>query len=78
MTCSPPDGEISASDTRGVLKRVLNKAAEMGFTCYTSPEIEFYLLESSKLGADGFPVPVDHELRPHSRRHRVGTSAARQ
>ena len=56
-----PDGEISASDTRGVLKRVLNKAAEMGFTCYTSPEIEFYLLESSKLGADGFPVPVDHE-----------------
>ena len=56
-----PDGEISASDTRGVLKRVLNKAAEMGFTCYTSPEIEFYLLESSKLGADGFPTPVDHE-----------------
>lgn len=56
-----PDGEISASDTRGVLKRVLNKAAEMGFTCYTSPEIEFYLLESSKLGADGFPVPVDYE-----------------
>ena len=56
-----PDGEVSASDTRGVLKRVLNKAAEMGFTCYTSPEIEFYLLESSKLGADGFPVPVDHE-----------------
>ena len=56
-----PDGEISASDPRGVLKRVLNKAAEMGFTCYTSPEIEFYLLESSKLGPDGFPVPVDYE-----------------
>ena len=56
-----PDGEASASDTRGVLKRTLNKAAEMGFTCYTSPEIEFYLLKSAQLGDDGFPVPVDYE-----------------
>ena len=56
-----PDGEASASDTRGVLKRTLNRAAEMGFTCYTSPEIEFYLLKSTELGADGFPVPVDYE-----------------
>jgi glutamine synthetase len=42
-----------------VLKRTLARAAEMGFTCYTHPEIEFYLLESDRLGPDGAPVPVD-------------------
>lgn len=51
-----PDGEPSAADTRGVLKRTLEKASGMGFTCYTSPEIEFYLLKSRELGADGFPL----------------------
>jgi glutamine synthetase len=56
-----PDGEPSSSDPRGVLKRVLEKASDMGFTCYTAPEIEFYLLESADLDADGQPVPVDHE-----------------
>ncbi len=56
-----PDGEPSAADTRGVLKRTLEKASGMGFTCYTSPEIEFYLLQSDRLGPDGAPVPVDQE-----------------
>ncbi|MDO4917503.1 MAG: type I glutamate--ammonia ligase [Rothia sp. (in: high G+C Gram-positive bacteria)] len=56
-----PDGEPSAADTRGVLKRTLEKAAQMGFTCYTSPEIEFYLLKSLELGKNGFPTPVDSE-----------------
>jgi glutamine synthetase len=54
-----PDGEPSPADPRNVLKRTLAKAAEMGFTCYTHPEIEFYLLESDRLGPDGAPVPVD-------------------
>lgn len=54
-----PDGEPSPADPRNVLKRTLARAAEMGFTCYTHPEIEFYLLESDKLGADGAPIPVD-------------------
>ncbi len=54
-----PDGEPSASDTRGVLKRTLQKASGMGFTCYTSPEIEFYLLKSNKVGPAGVPEPVD-------------------
>ncbi|NKX51866.1 glutamine synthetase, partial [Arthrobacter deserti] len=54
-----PDGEPAAADPRNVLKRTLAKATEMGFTCYTHPEIEFYLLESSQLGPDGAPVPVD-------------------
>ncbi|MDQ4489722.1 glutamine synthetase family protein [Sinomonas sp. ASV486] len=54
-----PDGEPSLADPRNVLRRTLAKAAEMGFTCYTHPEIEFYLLESDQLGPDGSPVPAD-------------------
>ncbi|WP_270259580.1 type I glutamate--ammonia ligase [Kocuria marina] len=57
-----PDGEPSAADPRGVLRRVLAKASDMGFTCYTAPEIEFYLLRSSELDPrTGEPVPVDYE-----------------
>ncbi|MFI7483080.1 type I glutamate--ammonia ligase [Kocuria sp. M1R5S2] len=56
-----PDGEPSSSDPRGVLKRVLGKASDMGFTCYTAPEIEFYLLTSPELDAEGSPTPVDQE-----------------
>lgn len=56
-----PDGEPSAADSRGVLKRVLSKAGDMGFTCYTAPEVEFYLLKSDQLNAEGRPEPVDRE-----------------
>ena len=54
-----PDGQPSAADPRNVLKRTLEKAADMGFTCYTHPEIEFYLLKSDQPGPDGIPIPVD-------------------
>jgi len=53
-----PDGEPAASDPRHVLKRALAKAADRGFSFYTHPEIEFYLLKSPQL-VDGRPVPVD-------------------
>lgn len=53
-----PDGQPASSDPRNVLKRTLAKAAERGFTFYTHPEIEFYLLKSSKL-KNGSPQPVD-------------------
>lgn len=53
-----PDGQPSNADPRNVLKRTLAKAAERGFTFYTHPEIEFYLLKSSKFGKKG-PEPVD-------------------
>lgn len=53
-----PDGQPAVADPRNVLKRTLAKAAERGFTFYTHPEIEFYLLKSSKFGKNG-PVPVD-------------------
>ena len=53
-----PDGQPSVSDPRNVLKRTLEKAADRGFTFYTHPEIEFYLLKSSQFGRKG-PEPVD-------------------
>jgi glutamine synthetase len=53
-----PDGQPAVSDPRNVLKRALAAAADRGFTFYTHPEIEFYLLKSSKL-ENGQPEPVD-------------------
>ena len=53
-----PDGEPAVADPRNVLKRTLARAADRGFTFYTHPEIEFYLLRSSKYGEEG-PQPVD-------------------
>ena len=40
-----PDGSPSFADPRHVLKRQLGKASDLGFTFYTHPEIEFYLLK---------------------------------
>ncbi|NQD42740.1 glutamine synthetase family protein, partial [Glutamicibacter halophytocola] len=54
-----PEGQPSSADPRQVLKRQLGEASDMGFTCYTHPEIEFYLLESSELDANGRPRPID-------------------
>jgi len=53
-----PDGSPSPADSRNVLKRVLEKAAKMGYTCYTHPEIEFFLFKDAP--ASGIkPIPVD-------------------
>ena len=69
-----PDGEPSAADPRNVLKRTLAKAADMGFTCYTHPEIEFYLLKSQEPGPDGSPDPGGRGrlLRPRPGRRGPG------
>ncbi|MWB97084.1 type I glutamate--ammonia ligase [Agromyces seonyuensis] len=56
---STPDGAPAVADPRNVLKRTLEKAADRGFTFYTHPEIEFYLLKSAKFGPEG-PEPVDN------------------
>jgi len=53
-----PDGSPSYADPRFVLKRTLAKAAEMGFTFYTHPEVEFFLFKG-KPEAGMRPVPVD-------------------
>ena len=53
-----PDGSPSHSDPRNVLRRTLDKAAKMGYTCYTHPEIEFFLFKSQPENGVA-PVPVD-------------------
>ena len=50
-----PDGTPYAGDPRYVLKRVLKKAAEKGYTFYTGPELEFFFFKSQ----DGPPVTLD-------------------
>ncbi|QMU68418.1 glutamine synthetase family protein [Streptacidiphilus sp. P02-A3a] len=54
-----PDGSPSYADPRYVLKRTLEKCSNLGFTFYTHPEIEFFLLND--LPTDGTtPTPADH------------------
>ncbi|MDK7750065.1 type I glutamate--ammonia ligase [Brevibacterium sp. UMB10442] len=53
-----PEGVPASADSRQVLKRTMEKAAQMGFTFYVHPEIEFYLFKSGELNGQP-PVPVD-------------------
>ena len=54
-----PDGSPSYADPRYVLKRTLAKTSDLGFTFYTHPEIEFFLLKDKPL--DGTrPTPADN------------------
>ena len=53
-----PNGQPSPADPRNVLRRILEKAASMGYTCYTHPEIEFFLFKSQPEKGVA-PVPVD-------------------
>ena len=74
-----PDGTPSWADSRHVLRRQLNKAADQGFSCYVHPEIEFFLLKN--LPTDGSePTPADsggyfdqavHDAAPNFRRHAI-------
>lgn len=65
-----PDGSPFIGDPRGALKRVLKRAADMGFSFNVGPECEFFLFEMDK---DGKPTtktgdeagyfdlgPIDH------------------
>ena len=74
-----PDGSPSWADPRHVLRRQLQKANDLGFSCYVHPEIEFFLLE---VGPDDGtpPVPVDnagyfdqaiHDSASNFRRHAI-------
>src|SRR5712672_2505825 len=67
-----PDGSPSYADPRYVLKRALSHAAELGFTFYTHPEVEFFLLKERP--APGVkPEPIDtggyFDHTPHSVAH---------
>jgi glutamine synthetase len=67
-----PDGTPSYSDPRFALKRALARASDLGFTFYTHPEIEFFLLkEKPEPGVK--PQPIDSggyfDHTPHSIAH---------
>ena len=48
-----PDGTPFVGDPRGVLKRVLARAGELGFTFNVGPELEFFLFQTDD---DGNPT----------------------
>src|SRR5947208_542448 len=53
-----PDGSPSFADPRYVLKRILAKTSDLGFTFYTHPEIEFFLLKDKPVDGQR-PTPGD-------------------
>ncbi|NKY49577.1 type I glutamate--ammonia ligase [Nocardia vermiculata] len=73
-----PDGSPSWADPRHVLRRQLNKAGDLGFSCYVHPEIEFFLIRKEL--KDGRPLSADnggffdqavHDAAPNFRRHAI-------
>jgi len=68
-----PDGDHSPSDPRHVLRRQLAQASDRGFTFYTHPEIEFYLLKEAPEVGSPPPAPVDRggyfDLTPRGESH---------
>ena len=72
-----PDGTPSYADPRYVLKRTLTKAADLGFTFYTHPEVEFYLFKGRPEQGET-PVPVDSYGYFDNTPHGVGHDFRRQ
>ncbi|WP_322749063.1 MULTISPECIES: type I glutamate--ammonia ligase [unclassified Frankia] len=68
-----PDGMPSPADSRWVLRRTLANAADAGFTFYTHPEIEFFLLRQPPTRGAPVPPPVDEsgyfDLTPNDVSH---------
>jgi glutamine synthetase len=53
-----PDGTPFEGDPRGILKRQIKRATDMGYTFNTGPELEFFLF---KRGGDGTLQPLPHD-----------------
>ncbi|MGD7705864.1 glutamine synthetase family protein [Microlunatus sp. Y2014] len=53
-----PDGSPAYADPRYVLKRAMTRAADLGFTFYTHPEVEFFLFQPPVIPGE-VPIPVD-------------------
>jgi glutamine synthetase len=68
-----PDGAPSDADPRWVLRRTLARAADRGFTFYTHPEVEFFLLRDRPVRGRPTPEPADEggyfDLTPHDVSH---------
>src|SRR5919201_2627747 len=56
-----PSGEPFAGDPRGVLRRQLDRAAEMGFRYLTGPELEFFMLRRSSENGTPDIEPLTHD-----------------
>ena len=54
-----PDGTAFEGDGRGILRRAVAEAADMGYTCQIGPECEFYLTERDENGEPTLQ-PHDH------------------
>src|SRR3954465_662266 len=54
-----PDGAPSYADPRHVLRRVMQKGADLGFPFYVPPEVEFFLLRAGPPAALLLPEPID-------------------
>ena len=54
-----PDGSPFEGDPRGVLKRLIEKITERGWTYNIGPEPEFFLFKAGGNGNDVHPVPHD-------------------
>jgi glutamine synthetase len=75
-----PDGSPSYADPRHVLRRVMQRAADLGFTFYVHPEVEFFLLRDRPTADEMLPEPIDaggyfdqtpHDLGHDFRRHAI-------
>ncbi len=53
-----PDGSAFDGDPRGVLRRMLAKASQLGYTMNVGPEAEFFLFQKA---ADGSPTTITHD-----------------
>ncbi len=73
-----PDGTSSWADPRYVLRRALGRAGELGFTFYTHPEIEFFLLSGPPGPSGRVPEPVDAGGYFDQTPHDVGHDFRRQ
>lgn len=54
-----PDGTPASTDPRYILKRQLKAAAEMGYTYYVGPEVEFFYFKQGAEGASPRPEIID-------------------
>ena len=55
-----PDGAATGVDPRFILKRQLKIAAEMGYTFYVGPEVEYFYFKQPAEGEPLRPVPLDN------------------
>ncbi len=54
-----PDGKPAETDPRHILKKQLKAAAEMGFTFYVGPEVEFFYFQRPRDGQTQGAEPLD-------------------